>query len=168
MGIEKPQSALVSYFRNFIFGVEDSLVSTVGLLSGIAIAGVSPKDILITGVVLIFVEAISMSAGSFLSESSAEEYTSHSERTTDKSYISAFVMFISYFISGFFPLLPYMFLPVSVAFWASIATSITVLFVLGIVSASVARVGILKNAIRMALIGGLAIGVGVLVGFWLG
>ena len=28
------------YAKNFIFGVEDSLVSTVGLLSGIAIAGV--------------------------------------------------------------------------------------------------------------------------------
>lgn len=27
-----------TYFRNFIFGVEDSLVSTVGLLSGVAIA----------------------------------------------------------------------------------------------------------------------------------
>lgn len=27
----------VSYFRNFVFGVEDSLVSTVGLLSDIAV-----------------------------------------------------------------------------------------------------------------------------------
>ena len=51
------------YFRNFIFGVEDSLVSTVGLLSGVAIAGVPSRTILLTGVVLILVEAFSMAAG---------------------------------------------------------------------------------------------------------
>jgi VIT1/CCC1 family predicted Fe2+/Mn2+ transporter len=48
------------YLRNFIFGVEDSLVSTVGLLSGVAVAGVASRTILLTGVVLIFVEAFSM------------------------------------------------------------------------------------------------------------
>lgn len=36
-----------SFLRTFVFGVEDSLVSTVGLLSGIAIAGVSQKAILV-------------------------------------------------------------------------------------------------------------------------
>ena len=55
-----------SYYRNFVFGVEDSLVSTVGLLSGISIAGVTNKTIIMTGVILIFVEAVSMGAGSFL------------------------------------------------------------------------------------------------------
>lgn len=39
----------VSYFRNFIFGVEDSLVSTVGLLSGVAIAGVAQRSLLAVG-----------------------------------------------------------------------------------------------------------------------
>ena len=67
----------VSYFRNFIFGVEDSLVSTVGLLSGIAIADVPGHTIFLTGVVLIFVEAFSMAAGTFLSEYSAEEDSNH-------------------------------------------------------------------------------------------
>ena len=67
----------VSYLRNFVFGVEDSLVSTVGLLSGIAIAGMNRESIFATGVVLIFVEAVSMAAGSFLAETSAETVTSH-------------------------------------------------------------------------------------------
>jgi len=66
------------YLRNFVFGVEDSLVSTVGLLSGIAAAGVAQKDILVSGVVLIFVEAFSMAVGSFLSEEFAEEYVAKS------------------------------------------------------------------------------------------
>ena len=47
--------------RNFTFGVEDSLVSTVALLAGIAIANVETKTIVLTGIVLIFVEG----AGNF-------------------------------------------------------------------------------------------------------
>src|SRR3989338_7899488 len=108
-----------SYYRNFIFGVEDSLVSTVGLLSGISIAGVGNKTILVTGIVLIFGEAISMGAGSFLSESSAEIYESHRDGLTDRSYLDALIMFASYLVSGFIQLLPYMILPQNIAFWTS-------------------------------------------------
>jgi len=61
-------------FRNFIFGVEDSLVSTVGLLSGIAAADTSRFTIITTGIVLIFVEAFSMGIGSFLSEETSEQF----------------------------------------------------------------------------------------------
>ena len=60
--------------RNFVFGIEDSLVSTVGLLSGVAVAAVPRETIILIGVVLILVEAFSMAVGSFLSEQSTEEY----------------------------------------------------------------------------------------------
>ena len=62
------------YIRNIVFGVEDSLVSTVGLLSGIALGDIPRSTILFTGLVYIFVEAFSMAVGSFLSEESVEEY----------------------------------------------------------------------------------------------
>lgn len=159
---------MVAYFRNFVFGVEDSLVSTVGLLSGVAIAGMSSKQIFVTGVVLIFVEAISMAAGSFLSESSAEEMETRSEATSLQSYLSAGIMFISYFISGFVPLLPYVLLPVTSAFWVSIAVSVVALFALGLAGATLSQTRMLPNAIKMVFIGGLAIGVGVLVGRFVG
>jgi len=70
----KHKNTLAVYVRNFVFGVEDSLVSTVGLLSGIASAGASTATIFLTGTVLIFVEAFSMAVGSYLSEESVEEY----------------------------------------------------------------------------------------------
>ncbi len=162
------EQAKVSYFRNFIFGVEDSLVSTVGLLSGVAIAGLPKESIFLTGIILIFVEAISMSAGSFLSESSAEEYESHASTTSKRSYFAAAVMFVSYFISGFIPLAPYVFFAGAVAFWVSIGVSIAALLLLGIIGAKISRVSVVKNAIRMVFIGGLAIAVGALVGSWLG
>lgn len=160
----KSKEALTAYFRNFVFGVEDSLVSTVGLLAGVAIAGMTSREIFVTGVVLIFVEAISMAAGSFLSESSAEEYETRSDKTSLQTYLAALVMFFSYFISGFIPLLPYVLLPVATAFWVSIVASVVSLFLLGLIGAKVSQTRMLPNAIRMVFIGGIAIGVGVLVG----
>jgi VIT1/CCC1 family predicted Fe2+/Mn2+ transporter len=158
----------IAYFRNFVFGVEDSLVSTVGLLSGVAIAGMTSHQVFVTGVILIFVEAISMAAGSFLSESTAEEYATGSEALSSKSYLSSAVMFVSYFISGFIPLAPYLFFTSSTAFWVSIAASLISLLILGIVGAKLTKTRMTTNAFRMVCIGGLAIGVGVLVGKVLG
>ena len=157
-------SANVAYLRNFIFGVEDSLVSTVGLLSGIAIAGINQKEILLTGIVLIFVEAISMAAGTYLSEYSAEEYEQKREVSSGKSLINGAVMFVSYFVSGFVPLIPYSIFATTTAFWVSIASSMTALFILGLAGAHFARVNLLRNAFRTLVIGGLAIVVGVVVG----
>lgn len=157
-----------SYYRNFVFGVEDSLVSTVGLLSGISIAGVTPTTILVTGVVLIFVEAISMGSGSFLSESSAEIYESRRDKPTSRSYFDALIMFISYLVSGFIPLFPYIvFLP-GTAFWTSIGLSLFVLFLLGIAGAKISHTSIRKSVTRMVLVGGGAIAIGSVIGRLLG
>lgn len=154
----------VTYVRNFIFGVEDSLVSTVGLLSGIAIADVPRTTILLTGMVLIFVEAVSMAAGSFLSESSAESYVSKHEAPLRSSVSASLIMFFSYFLAGFVPLSPYLLLPVSSAFPVSIVASLIALFVLGALSARMSQTRLIRSALRMLIIGGVAIAVGIIVG----
>lgn len=156
-----------AYFRNFVFGVEDSLVSTVGLLSGVAAAGSPREMIFMTGIILILVEAFSMAAGSLLSEYSAESYETRSEHMTVADFISSAIMFFSYFISGLIPLLPYLFLPVSNAATVSIALSVMALFVLGLIGARVAKIHAFRNALRMALVGGAAILVGALAGMML-
>jgi vacuolar iron transporter family protein len=158
--------ATASYLRSFIFGVEDSLVSTVGLLSGIAIAGVPQKTIFLTGVVLIFVEAFSMAAGSFLSESSVEEYVGKTDRRLSTSIQVGIVMFFSYFLSGFVPLFPYVLLPVDSAFPVSVISSLAALFALGAWGGSISHKNLTTSALRMFIIGGVAIGVGIIVG-WL-
>lgn len=161
------QRKFAAFLRNFIFGVEDSLVSTVGLLSGVAVANVERSVILLTGVVLIFVEAFSMSVGSYLSEHSAETYIkSQGEEHSEHSLGAAVIMFFSYFVSGFIPLAPYLFkgIEISTAFWASIALSIIALFILGIIGARLTKESTLKSALRMAIVGGIAIGLGVAVG----
>jgi len=57
-------------FRDFVFGIEDSLVSTTGVLTGIAGATLDPKIIILSGIVVVAVEATSMGAGSYLSTKS--------------------------------------------------------------------------------------------------
>lgn len=159
-----PREHFAGYMRNFIFGVEDSLVSTVGLLSGITVAGTARHDILVTGTVLIFVEAFSMAVGSFLSERSAEEYIEGMDASPRRSIKNGVIMFFSYFFSGFIPLLPYLFTTQWKALFISIALSLVALFVLGTVSAEALRTRILRGGLRMLFIGGVAVGMGVAVG----
>ncbi len=160
----KTQKQSVEYLRNFIFGVEDSLVSTVGLVSGVAVAGMANKGVVLTGVVLVSVEAFSMAVGSLLSENSADEYESKKEVALSDSFGYAIVMFASYLVSGLLIVGPYMFFKPAEALWSSIGISVAGLFLLGAWSARMARVHWLKRAFTMAGIGGLTILLGIAVG----
>ena len=152
------------YVRTFIFGVEDSLVSTVGLLSGLAIAGAARGTIILSGVTLIFVEAFSMGIGSLLSEHQAEKYLKHRDVPIAHSLIAGVVMFCSYLIAGLIPLAPYFLVDDSSAIILSVALSLLALFCLGIVSAAIFKTKLLRNGLEMLIIGGLAIVVGIVVG----
>jgi VIT1/CCC1 family predicted Fe2+/Mn2+ transporter len=155
---------LAGHLRNFIFGAEDSLVSTVGLVSGIAVAGVPREDILLTGIILIFVEAFSMGVGSFLSERSAEEYMKDEGMPTSYTLENSAIMFFSYFVSGFIPIIPYLIFDIGSAFIFSIIASFIALFGLGAIGAKMFHSNIFRSGMRMLLIGGAAICIGVLVG----
>jgi VIT1/CCC1 family predicted Fe2+/Mn2+ transporter len=159
-----PKRHLAGHLRNFVFGVEDSLVSTVGLISGIAAAGVSKPEILLTGVVLIFVEAFSMGVGSFLSERSAEEFMEKEGMSAGYSLENGAIMFFSYFTAGFIPLIPYLLAEVSLALYLSISMSLVFLFILGVISAKIFGIDIIKSGIRMFFVGGIAVAIGVIVG----
>lgn len=59
--------------REIVFGMEDALVSTLGALTGIAAGTGDTFVVILSGIVLIFAEALSMTAGSYLSSKSAQE-----------------------------------------------------------------------------------------------
>lgn len=151
------------FVRNFIFGVEDSLVSTVGFISGVAAGGLSKGNIFLAGMVLIFVEAFSMGVGSYLSEDSAEQFVEKKKDMSNNTIIAAVIMFVSYFICGMIPLSPYIVLEVSQAFPISIIFSLIALFLLGSLSARYFKRNWLTHGIKMMLIGGLAIAAGIVV-----
>jgi len=59
--------------REFVFGIQDGLISTVGLLAGVQGATESAAVVIITGFTAMFAGAISMAAGSYLSSSAEKE-----------------------------------------------------------------------------------------------
>lgn len=162
------KQTFVLYVRTFIFGVEDSLVSTVGLLSGVALSGADRNAILLSGFILIFVEAFSMGVGSLLSEHQAESYLARRSVPIGHAATSGALMFVSYLIAGLIPLAPYLYYTNSVAISLSIALTLLALFVLGMVSAFFFKISLLRNGFEMLIMGGLAILVGILVGHFVG
>ncbi len=145
------------YFRNMIFGVEDSLVSTVGVLFGMAVAQIDKGTIFTTGLIIISVEALSMGVGSYLSEESAHELDG--EKHKDKPYIEGLIMFLSYYLAGFVPLTPYLFLDPLSARYVSLVCALGALFFLGYLPRKKTKAGI-----KMVVLAASAVLIGFLVG----
>lgn len=147
------------YFKNLVFGIEDSLVSTVGVLFGVAsTSNVSQRQMLLTGLIVVSVEALSMGAGAFLTETSAQELDKRKVHS-DSPPVDGIVMLFSYLIAGFVPISAYFFIHnVETAKYVSLILSLISLFVLGY-----APTKKLKPAIRMVVVASLAASVGYFV-----
>jgi VIT1/CCC1 family predicted Fe2+/Mn2+ transporter len=59
--------------REFVFGIQDGVISTVGLLAGVQGATENNIVVIITGITAMFSGAISMAAGSYLSSGAQKE-----------------------------------------------------------------------------------------------
>src|SRR3989344_645995 len=70
--------------KEFVLGVEDGLVSNLGLVSGFAGAAIGSPIIILAGIIEMLAGAISMSAGTYLGQKSQREVY---EREFDKSAI---------------------------------------------------------------------------------
>lgn len=165
-----PKALTKVFVRNVIFGIEDSLVSTVGLLAGIASGALPTRTILMTGVIYIAVEALSMAVGSFLSEESVGEMEQGSEAFRN-AIIGGGVMFVSFVIAGFVPLVPYLFFVPATALMTSVVLSLATLFALGYIHSRMSGARGTKpwvRALRMAILGGAAIVLGIVVARFFG
>lgn len=116
------------FVRNLTYGLEDSLISTTGLLAGITFAGMPNNYVVIAGVILVLVEGLSMGFGSLVSEESFM-ITAKTKYTMWKVLFYAFTMFISYVVAGAVVLAPYA-LNMKDGYILSIALAIVLLFVL--------------------------------------
>jgi len=150
---------LLGSIREIVFGLEDSLVSTLGTITGIAAGTQSTYIVLLSGLVLIAVEATSMSAGSYLSSKSAAEAEREIAKEEGKDAViettplrAAIVMGIFYFLGGFVPLAPYFFLPVAAAVWPSVAATVVILFLVGVWSAKVTKRSVWKGGVEMVVV----------------
>lgn len=151
------------YLRSSLFGFEDALVSTTGMVVGISIGTTNLKFILLAAFVTIAVEAVSMGAGEFLSDEAVHELDR--KKTRDNTLISAFAMFLSYIIGGLIPVIPIIFLSHIQGIIGSIVLAFVGLFVLGFVKGQIVKVNKVRSAMEMLIIGGVACAIGIIVGF---
>jgi VIT1/CCC1 family predicted Fe2+/Mn2+ transporter len=156
------------YVRTIIFGAIDSLVSTVALLAGIEAGAVSSHVIVLTGVVYVFVEGFSMAIGSFLSEDSAQEYAAKAAIPDNKTIRAGLMMFVSFVLVGFIPIIPYLFFAGHTGLVLSILVSILVLGIFGYAQAKLSALPSAWRVVRMMLLGGFAIIIGITVGKFFG
>ncbi|KKW29506.1 MAG: hypothetical protein UY72_C0042G0004 [Candidatus Uhrbacteria bacterium GW2011_GWD2_52_7] len=74
--------------REVVFGIEDSLVSTLGAVTGVAVGTGDQFVIVLSGIVIVVVETVSMAAGSYLSSKSASELFIERERQDQSRVLS--------------------------------------------------------------------------------
>ncbi|MFC1787612.1 VIT1/CCC1 transporter family protein [Patescibacteria group bacterium] len=169
---DKKNHLIVETIREIVFGLEDGLVSTLGAVTGIAAGAGNTFIVILSGLVLIAVEASSMAAGSYLSSKSAVAAEIVFKKAHKKSTVgirvrpirAAAVMGIFYFFGGFVPLSPYFFLPIKASYAPSIILTAVVLFLLGVWSAKYTKRSRVRSGIEMATISLAAALIGFVIG----
>lgn len=151
------------YLRSVIFGIEDSLVSTTGLIAGLSIGAENKKVVLLGGIVAIAVESISMGAGEYLSDDAVSELDKL-KRHKDSPLTSGLLMFISYLLAGMVPLAPIIFLSYPTSLWFSVILALSGLFMLGFTKGRLLNTSSLRGGLKILIVGGLATLLGILVG----
>ncbi|MPM15420.1 hypothetical protein SDC9_61791 [bioreactor metagenome] len=150
------------YFRSTVFGFQDALVSTTGIVIGIS-AGVSDKKfIILSALVAISVEALSMGAGQYLSEKSVHDLPASHHH--DNLFFGGLIMFLSYLVGGFVPILPIFFFTPPISSILSIVFAFVGLFLLGFFKAKLFSGKVWRSALEMLIIGGLTTLIGLVVG----
>ncbi len=165
-----------SDIREIVFGFEDGVVSTLGAITGIAAGTGSSFVVILSGIVIVIVEAVSMGAGSYLSGKSAREVLETKVKQNPrlekefefffpKSQLhGALLMWLSYMVGGVVPLLPYFFLPIRMSYLPSIILALLVLLSLGAWKTRFTGRSWSKSALEMAAVSLGAALVGFVVG----
>ncbi len=180
--------------REVVFGLEDSLVSTLGAVSGVAVGSGDVKAVILAGLVLVFVEAISMAAGSYLSTKSSLEFAAltknqsalksflkrkglsvrdvakvlglveDEETQTDNPVSAGLIMGFFYILGGLLVLFPYLLLPLNVALPTAVVFTVAALFLLGVWKANVSGTSRVRSGMEMLFVSVIAAAVGILIG----
>lgn len=170
MHLKEPKGGVAGSLREIVFGLEDSFVSTLGAVTGIAAGTESTYVVILSGLVLVVVEALSMSAGSYLSSKTAMEVeTAHGrvrgrDYTAERPLRAGIVMLFAYVLGGMFPLAPYLFLPIEQAYAPSIIVTVLLLFGLGAWKTVFTKRSWWKSGIEMATVSLTAAVLGFLIG----
>lgn len=151
------------YLRSGLFGIQDGLVSTTGVVVGIS-TGVEDKAIIIlASLVAVTVEASSMAAGQYSSEKAVHQMDKTGKHT-DSLIIGALVMFFGYLLGGIVPIIPTVIFNQPQARIIAIIAAFIGLFILGYTKGHLVKVKPLRSALELFIIGAIATSIGLLVG----
>lgn len=151
------------YLRSIVFGFQDALVSTTGAIAGVAIGTQDKRLVILAGLVVITVEALSMGIGQYTSEKAVHQLDKTGKHT-DNLYVGAGLMTLSYFLGGLIPLTPILLLPLRSAQILSIIFALCGLFILGYIKAKLVQVNPWKSAMEIFVFGGITTALGIIIG----
>lgn len=149
-----------------MFGLQDGLVSTTGVVVGISAGVADPRIIILASFVAVSVEASSMAAGEYSSEKAVHQLDKKG-RHNDSLLMDTSLMFFSYLGAGLIPILPFLLFPIGIARIFSIIVALGSLFLVGYWKGKIVGDRSLRSATEMLLIGGLATIIGLAVGYFL-
>ena len=154
------------YLRSLMFGLQDGIVSTTGVVVGIS-TGVSDKAIIVlAALVAVTVEASSMAAGQYSSEKAVHQLNKN-EKHTDSLFVGALIMFLSYLMGGAFSIIPILLFDQPIARVFAIASAFVGLFIVGYVKGYLVEHKPLRSAIELFIIGSVTTTIGIIVGYLL-
>lgn len=154
------------YLRSLMFGLQDGVVSTTGVVVGIS-TGVSDKSIIVLAAfVAVMVEATSMAAGQYSSEKAVHQMDK-SGKHTDNLILGAAIMFFAYLLGGMFSIVPTVLFDQPEARYLAIISAFIGLFTIGYFKGKLVDHHAMRSAVELLLIGGVATLVGVVIGHYL-
>src|SRR5690606_33415124 len=150
------------YLQSAMFGFNDALVSTTGVIVGISTGTGNKEVVILAGVVTILVEALSMGSGQYLSSKSAHQLDKIDALKVP--LISGLIMFGAYFLAGLVPLLAIILFPMSYSRNIAIIAALFCLLTLGYIKGKIVKVSPLRSALEVFVIGGIATAIGIIAG----
>ena len=153
------------YLRSLMFGLQDGIVSTTGVVVGIS-TGIGDKSIIVLAAfVAVMVEASSMAAGQYSSEKAVHQMDK-TGRHTDNLYVGALIMFIAYLIGGAFSIIPTVIFDQPIARVIAVLAAFVGLFIIGYAKGHLVESRPIRSAIELFIIGSVATVVGIAVGYF--
>lgn len=153
--------------HSVVVSANDGITTTFAVVAGALGASLSPSVVLILGFANLFADGLSMSTGSYLgvkAEIEFEEGKGQDIKVGKEPLKNALTTFVSFFIAGLVPLLPYLF-NLKNSFLLSSMSVILTLFIVGILKGRYTNKNILKTGVENTLIGGMSAVLAYTVGF---
>jgi predicted membrane protein (TIGR00267 family) len=167
-------TAVGPFLRDIIFGAHDALLTNIGIVTGFVAALQDSRLIIMAALIDVFISAFAMAFGTYLSRTSETEYL-EGQLDTEKHtaiqdvmanpIIAAVVMWVTYVVTGFIPLIPFFFpIEPAVSMRYGVALAMIIFFVVGALKGMVTKTNPWKSGLQFLSFGAFAGVVGYLIG----